>query len=242
MAKPVYAAIKEHLLDAIERGELKPGDQVASENQLALQFGVSRMTARRSLIDLSDAGFLIRTQGIGTFVADTRPMSSILKIRSIDLEIQQRGHVYSNQVLCMETLPATRFQAKSLGLEPDTRIYRSVIVHMENGVPVQLEDRLVNAGLIPDYMDQDFTHITPSAYLSRIAPLTEADHIVEAVMVCQTTAEQLAIETSEPCLKVIRRTFARQGIVSLAELIHPGSRYRLGGHLDFTARGAIWAA
>jgi GntR family histidine utilization transcriptional repressor len=234
MTKPVYAAIKEHLLEAIEQGDLKPGDQVASENQLALQFGVSRMTARRSLIDLSDAGFVIRTQGVGTFVADTRPMSSLLKIRSIDLEIKARGHVYTSEVLRLESVPATDFQAKSLGLEPDAEIYRSVIVHKENGLPVQLEDRLVNAVLIPDYIRQDFTHMTPSAYLSRIAPLTEADHIVEAVTVSAAIAAQLSIEISEPCLKVSRRTFARRGIVSLAELIHPGSRYRLGGHLDFT--------
>jgi len=39
-----------------------------------------------------DEGILMRSQGIGTFVSDSRPMSSMLEIKSIRDEIEQRGH------------------------------------------------------------------------------------------------------------------------------------------------------
>ncbi len=96
MAQPRYAQIKSHLLQQIEQGELPPGTKVASENRLSEQFGVSRMTAKRALDDLADAGFLIRSQGLGTFVADSRPMSSMLQIRNIADEIRERGHQCQN--------------------------------------------------------------------------------------------------------------------------------------------------
>ncbi len=54
------------------------------------------------------------------------------------------------------------------------------MVHYENEVPVQIEDRCVNAAVVPDYLHQDYTATTPHDYLSLIAPLTEGEHIVEA--------------------------------------------------------------
>ncbi|STV77196.1 Histidine utilization repressor [Klebsiella michiganensis] len=50
----------------------------------------------------------------------------------------------------------------------------------------KIEDRCVNASVVPDYLRQDYTATTPHDYLSLIAPLTEGEHIVEAV---QATAE-----------------------------------------------------
>ncbi len=56
---------------------------------------------------------------------------------------------------------------------------------------------------------------------------------VEAVIVNQKISTLLQIEQNQPCLKISRRTFSAKGIVSYAQLYHPGNRYRIGGHLDF---------
>lgn len=71
---------------------------------------------------------------------------------------------------------------------------------------MQIEDRCVNAAVVPDYLHQDYTATTPHDYLSLIAPLTEGEHIVEAV---QATAEECAllhIHAHDPCLLIRRRT------------------------------------
>ena len=60
--------------------------------------------------------------------------------------------------------------------------------------------------MVPDYLHQDYTATTPHDYLSLIAPLTEGEHIVEAV---QATAEERAllhIHAHDPCLLIRRRT------------------------------------
>ncbi|WP_116365809.1 histidine utilization repressor [Parahaliea mediterranea] len=232
MAIPQYIRIKDAVRRRIEQAELRPGDRVPSENQLVAEFGVSRMTARRALLELADEGLLQRTQGLGSFVADLRPLSSISQIRNIAEEIRQRGHVHSCRVLVLNALPAPAELAAHMGLAAGELLYHSVLVHLENALPLQWESRHVTASLAPDYLQQDFSQTTPSAYLSAVAPLAEADQTVEAVLPAPSVADALAMPGDQPCLKITRRTFSHRGVVSLAELLHPGDRYRLGSHID----------
>ena len=231
--QPRFVQIKSDILEQIESGVMKPGDRVSSENQLAEQFSVSRMTARRALTELVDEGILMRSQGIGTFVSDHRPMGSMLAIRSINEEIVQRGHQYTNTVLVKERISCNEQQSAWFGVDVGSPLFHTRVVHLENNLPVQLEDRLVNPERAPDYLSQDFSAQTANQYLTRVAPLTEADHVVEAINPTREIAAQLQIPISQPCLRISRRTSSAKGIVSFALLYHPGNRYRIGGHLDF---------
>ncbi|MCV2883750.1 histidine utilization repressor [Aestuariibacter sp. AA17] len=231
--QPRFTQIKSAIMEQIEQNEMKSGDQVPSENQLAEQFGVSRMTARRALTELVDEGILMRSQGLGTFVSDHRPMSSMLAIKSINEEIRQRGHRYHCDVIHKAAVTGSEQACSWLGVPAQTTLFHTLIVHFENAQPVQLESRWVNPQFAPDYLKQDFNSVTANQYLSAIAPLTQADHIVEATLPDSESASLLNISTRQPCLKVSRRTFSAKGIVSYANLLHPGNRYRLGGHLDF---------
>lgn len=231
--QPRFVKIKSKLLEQIESGQLMPGDQVPSENQLAEAFSVSRMTARRALSDLVSEGILLRSQGLGTFVADHRPMSSMLEIKSINEEISQRGHAYTNKMISIETILANEQQSALLDVKAQSKVFHSKIVHMENAVAVQLEDRLVNPLWAPEYLLQNFGQITANQYLSKVAPLTQADHSIEAILPPAEVAELLNISSHQPCLQVSRRTYSAKGVVSYALLTHPGNRYRMGGHLDF---------
>lgn len=230
---PRFVQIKKALLDSIDSGRMRPGDQVASENQLALEHGVSRMTARKALSELVQEGILMRSQGIGTFVCDHRPMSSMLTITPIDQEVKLRGHQYTNQVLCVEAIAASEQQAAWLGVAAHSRIFHSCLIHFENHRPIQFEERLVNPRWAPDYLLQDFHQTSANQYLNQVAPLTEADHIVEAILAPKEIQHHLKLDEQHPCLLISRRTFSAKGIVSFVQLYHPGDRYRIGGHLDF---------
>ena len=242
MSAPKFLQIKQHIVSKVEGGRWLPGDPVPSENQLAEQFSVSRMTARRALTELTEAGVLARSQGAGTFVADQLPTGSLLEIRNIADEIRQRGHEHSAQVMALETRLVDESQLPQLGFSGE--VFFSRVLHCENDQPLQLEERYVNPALVPEYLAQDFTLQTPNAYLNEVCPLSEADHWVEAVLLSGQKAKWLAMDKTQPCLKVTRRTFGRvkptnkrtnkskTGVVSFALLYHPGSRYRLGGHLQ----------
>lgn len=135
-------------------------------------------------------------------------------MRSIAEEIASRRHQHRCEVLLLEETQADLIQAAALNVAAGTRIFHSLMVHFENDVPVQIEDRCVNATVVPDYLRQDYTATTPHDYLSLIAPLTEGEHIVEAV---QATAEERAllhIHPHDPCLLIRRRTWSTTHIVS----------------------------
>jgi len=228
-----YTIIKQYIRENIESGEWPQNAKVPSENELTVQFNVSRMTARRALQELTEQGILVRSQGAGTFVATFKSQSSLLEIRNISDEISERGHQHQSKQLLLRSVAVTEELAILLNLQNNEHVYYSEILHFENDEAIQLEQRYVNASLVPEYLLQDFTTITPHEYLSSVAPLTEATHEIEAVLASSAICLQLDIETNLPCLQVKRRTWSKQGVVSVAILTSPGDKYRLGSHLVF---------
>jgi len=228
--KPRYQQLKDMILGQISSGKLRPHDRVPSENELVEATGVSRMTANRALRELTDEGYVERIAGLGTFVTDLKAASHLLEVRSIASEIEARGHRHTARVISLREQPADPDQARALDVEPMTPVYRVRIVHNENGTPIQLEDRTILPAFAPELLAQDFGSITPSAYLSDIAPLQEAEHVVKAVQPSADVQKALDMDGDEPCLLVVRRTWAGGRPVTYGRLYHPGSRFELTGH------------
>jgi GntR family histidine utilization transcriptional repressor len=229
VVKPRYQQLKEMIIERISSGDLKPLDRVPSENELVASMNVSRMTANRALRELNDEGYVERIAGRGTFVADLRARSHALEVHNIADEIAQRGHVHSSKVLRASRQRARGEMARALHVAQGTDVFHLLLVHFENKVPVQLEDRHVLASFAPDCLQQDFSRITPSAYLTGISPLAEAEQIVRASNPNAAVRQQLQMGKTEPCLVVLRRTWSLDRPVTLARLHHPGSRYELSG-------------
>jgi GntR family transcriptional regulator, histidine utilization repressor len=228
--KPRYRQLQDAIIERISDGELRPGDRVPSENELALSAGVSRMTANRALRELTDKGFVERIAGRGTFVAEFRAQSHVREIQNIADEIAARGHRHSTDVVRCEKAPAPGDVARALHVSAGAGIFHLLLVHRENGTPIQVEDRYVLADFAPAILDQDFATTTPSAYLTAVMPFAEAEQVVRAQLPDRQIAKLLGIGTHEPVLVVIRRTWANGQAVTFARLQHPGSRYELTGH------------
>jgi GntR family histidine utilization transcriptional repressor len=179
---------------------------------------------------LNDEGYVERVAGRGTFVSDYRSQSHLLEVHNIADEIVLRGRTHSSQVIRQSLQHARGEVAKALHVEQGTEVFHLLLVHFENGTPIQLEDRHVVASFAPDCLQQDFEIVTPSAYLTSIAPLQEADQVVRASMPNGAVQKHLGAGENEPCLVVIRRTWSRGRPVTFARLHHPGSRYELTGH------------
>ena len=227
--QPLYLQVKRHILDNIGSGKWGTSMRVPSENDIVKSFGVSRMTANRALRELRDEGVLVRVAGVGSFVADQHAHAHPLEIRGIADEIRRRGHVHRAEIVSLERIRAAAELAADFGIAPRSELYCSVIVHFENDRPIQLEDRYVLPKLAPDYLKVDFTLTTPYDYLIKVAPLQEAEHLLRAVMPDDRTRKHLAMQSNEPCLLMIRRTWTAGQIASVARLYYPGSRYEMSG-------------
>jgi GntR family histidine utilization transcriptional repressor len=230
LVKPRYQQLKDLIIGRISNGDLRPQDRVPSENDLVESMNVSRMTANRALRELTDEGYVDRIAGRGTFVSDFRARSHVLEVQNIADEITRRGHTHSCEVVRQSRQHARGEIARALDVEQGTDVFHLLLVHFENANPVQVEDRYVVADFAPECIEQDFRTVTPSAYLTAISPLQEAEQVVRATLPNAAVRQQLQMTDNEPSLVVIRRTWSHGRPVTFARLHHPGSRYELTGH------------
>jgi GntR family histidine utilization transcriptional repressor len=228
----LYRRAKDFVQGKLSTGEWKPGDLIPSENRLVQELGMSRMTVNRALRELTEEGHLVRVSGVGTFVAESKPQSNLLRITNIADEIIARGHRYSCQVLHLGREAASMSVAAALSLSTGSSVFHLICVHSEEGVPVQLEDRYVNPELVPEFLSQQFgEQLQPARYLLQVIRADEMEHIVEACHPSADESRQLHVESNEPCLMLMRRTWSSGRIVTYVRLLHPSSRYRLGSRL-----------
>jgi GntR family histidine utilization transcriptional repressor len=227
---PIYARLKIAILDNINSSTWVPEQRLPSEAEMVNALGVSRMTINRALRELTADGALTRQQGVGTFVAAKKAHSALFEVHNIAQEIADRGHEHTTIVVELQSVRSNTEQALQLGTPTGEMIFKSTLIHFENQQPIQLEQRIVNAALAPNYGEQDFTKLTPFAYLNKVAPITEGEHLVEAVVPNTTEAKQLTIHSNQPCLQIKRRTWSGQTIVTSARLLSPGHLFQLFGH------------
>lgn len=231
-AVPIYEQVKAFVKGHISSGQWRPGDPVPSESALSQKFGVARMTANRALRELMAEGLVTRVRGSGTRVAELHRISSRLTIRDIHEEMAERGHLHSTRVLLVAQERASAGVARSLGLNTGAKVFHTVLTHLENGVPLQYEDRYVNPAAAPDYLAVDFTQTSPTHHLLAHAPLTEASYNIEACLPSVEEAKALGVKRSSPCLAMTRRTVSGTNVASLARLVYPAGLYSFAGQFQ----------
>ncbi len=224
--RPLYQRIKDHVVGHIDAGDWRPGDRVPPESALVRQMGASRMTVNRAIRELVQEGLLRRVQGSGTFVIEPPAPADLLELRSIAEEIRETGHQHSARLIELAAEPAAERVAATMELKPGTEVFHSILLHLADGAPVQVEDRIVNPACAPDYMSLDFSAVTPNQYLMEAAPLSEVEHVVEAVLPEPEVRKLLEIRAGEPCIRLHRRTWSRGRVASSATLTYPGAGHR----------------
>jgi GntR family histidine utilization transcriptional repressor len=224
-----YLQVKRFILEQISGGALRAGARVPSENELVRELDVARMTANRALRELAADGVLIRVAGVGTFVAEQRVHAHPLEVRNIADEIRTRGHEHAARVVSLSSISAPRELAERCGISPGAKLDHSLLIHFEDGIPLQVEDRYVNPTVVPGYLRNDFSRTTPHEFLMQAAPLQRAEHTVRAIVPEGRIRRMLKLEAGDACLLIRRRTWAAGRIASVADLYHPGSRYELAG-------------
>ncbi len=227
-----YAQVKQHLKDGLASGRWAPGELMPSEAELVATFGVSRMTVNRALRELQAEGMVLRTQGVGTFAAPLHRVSSTLTISDVHDEIVARGHRHEARVHLQRTERAGAALAAQLGLAEGAEVFHVLIVHLEDGLPLQCEDRYVNPAEAPAFLQADFSRLTPTHVLFETTALWKAQYQVDAARPTAQEARLLGVAADEPCLVVVRRTFSRRAPITIARLVHPGRRYSLQGEFE----------
>ena len=98
---PAYQIIYNDLLKKIDKGNYEPAVPIPSENELAVKFNVSRMTARKSVDMLVAQGYLFRHKGKGTFITGRRNL--VRDDISLSARLNAQGLRTYSEVILFET-------------------------------------------------------------------------------------------------------------------------------------------
>ena len=212
----------------IESGQLKPGDSVNSERELARLHGVSLMTARHGLSVLEHEGFVVRRPGAGTFVGP--PKIHFNKLASFTEEMASRGLPVKTKVLSFDVVATEQEAVARLALASDTRVIRFERLRFGGNEPFALETCYLCA--------DDFAGLTRGAVergsLFSILKydygidLGYSDEEIDATSPSLSSARSLRLTAGVPALRirqVIYSTKSRPVMYVLG--LYRSDRYRL---------------
>jgi GntR family histidine utilization transcriptional repressor len=231
-AQPLYQQIKESILDKIRSGSWMPGLKIPSEHNLVADLGISRMTVHRALRELTRDGYLDRVHGLGTFVSEPPSVASLIELRNIADEIQSQGKTHRAKLHTLRETTASKDIAKRMEIKPGTRVFHIILIHYQDEIPIQIENRYLNPAWAPEFMQVDFEHTTPGEYLIQLFQPDEMEHVVQAILPDKPMCKMLAIDATEPCLRMQRRTWKQGAVVTLVTFTYPGSRYDLAARYN----------
>jgi DNA-binding GntR family transcriptional regulator len=222
MAK--YPLIKTTLKDRLLGGHYVEGLPLPSEPQLAREFEVSRMTARRAIDELEREGFVYRVQGAGTFPTGKRFRQGMFRVRPFKEWARHPDH------------RTTVLRAMQIGATPEL----AAILQIESGDPVifvhrlrtageealVVEKRYINAALAPTLLDHHLgAESIHEVMITLGVPLTRVEQNLEAVNLRQEEADLLRVPIGTAAFLLRRTTYSGQQRVSYVNYWVRGDRY-----------------
>ena len=197
----LYVQIRETLRQQIKSGQLEPGQKLPAEDELAAQFGVSRMTVRQGISDLIDEGVLYRRRGVGTFVAQFHVERDHNKLTNFLETAQAAGFAAEVRLLSREVVPARMTVAKALALQETEPVIRIQTLRLANGMPITVYDEYVPYRLYPQLLQEDLRSRPAWQILeSHGYTIKRAVQRIEARLADPDIAGLLEIEENSPIL------------------------------------------
>jgi GntR family transcriptional regulator len=233
---PLYMQLKTILASQIDRGELKPHQQLPSERQLCRSFGISRMTVRHALYALAQVGFVYTQPGKGIFVADPRLSLNVrVSLAGWSEDVRRSGASPSSILLQACLSQATTEQAKALHVDEGEELVKIERLRMVDKVPLALQTAYLPHRLCPgllqhDLATQSLIRILGKEYGLR---LERAEETVRAMLANPKERGLLGLSDPAPVLSTERTTYLDTGeAIEFSQGTFCGEWYRLKFGLD----------
>jgi DNA-binding GntR family transcriptional regulator len=134
---PLWFQAAQQLEAAIDRGDLRPGQRLDNEVELAGRFGLSRPTLRKAIEQLVGQGLLVRKRGVGTQVVQSQVKRPV-ELSSLFDDLAGAGRVPSTVVLSCREVPADEAVAAALGLTVGDSVLAVERLRSADGEPLAI--------------------------------------------------------------------------------------------------------
>lgn len=222
---PLYLQLLDRLVHMVETGEMRPGDKIPSERELADLLSVSRITARQAIKTMLESGLIYREQGRGTFVAEPR-LRGLRGFTSFTEDMRERGLNPRSQVLKQELVHPDEVLQRVLKLAQGEQALHLVRLRLADDQPMALQSSFIPCHVAPglekeDLTDKSLFEVLKSKYY--LYPTwTEAE--VQALPSSSEEQRWLNMKPNEPVLVVRGLTFNESfEIVESVRTAYPGN-------------------
>lgn len=206
---PKYYQLVEILREQILSGELRPNDQLPTEESLCREYGVSRGTVRRAFTTLTYEGLIRAEQGRGTFVKIVKPRLASFSLADFeeDMRLQQREP--GTRLLAASVSPATSEVARRLDLAAGEPVIYIARLRLADGQPVIHETRHLAQALCPDLIRDDLENQSIHWLLIHKyhLPMIRTTHTIEVHLLEPEEADLLQVEPGTAAFFVDRLTY-----------------------------------
>jgi DNA-binding GntR family transcriptional regulator len=233
---PKYLQIAAYLRDQIVRGDLRPGDEVPSERELATSWSVARLTAARALEVLRVQGLVVARQGAGTYVRDP---GAVPRARERYERAHELGGMYGVaekvEFLATHVTDAEPHVLEALQLPESSQVIRRCrLLRGPSNRPIELSTSWFDAALAeraPGLLTPERLPGGTAKYLAEIThrPAAYGRDKVAARLATQWEREQL--DLGEPAAVLAYRLIVLTGDdrpIQCDEAIYPPEQWTLG--------------
>ncbi len=208
---PRYLQLSRHIGRAITEGTLHEGQQLPAERDLAELADVSRVTVRKAVAELVEAGLIEQRRGAGSFVMGSAPKTeqSLSTLVSFTENMQARGRVSTSRVLDRGLFPPSPDEIMALGLSPSVSVARIERLRSADDTPMAIERSSLPSDILPD---PEAVETSLYAVLRRRgqAP-SRAIQRVTAVNVKGADAQLLCLPENTAILQIDRTAYLENG-------------------------------
>jgi GntR family transcriptional regulator len=223
------------LSESIQKRQFKPGDQLPSVEQLAIDLGVGRSTVREGLRLLQARGLVEIIHGVGTFVRQERITRTLGVIVSFSSTIVERGMHPRSEVLQQEVQPADDETAAKMHIQAGERINVLKRLRFADDIPMALETSISIYARFPDVVDQDWNgeaSLYKFLYERYQARPHTSDQTVQAVASARPQSQHLLTPLKSPVLVVETIAYDEGGLpFEYGRSYYRADRYEYRVHL-----------
>lgn len=229
-----YRMLARHLREGIQSGRLPYQQKLPTEEQLAAQFQVSRITVRQALTLLEQQSYIHKMQGKGSYVIWQQTQMQLNSLQGFSEEMRSKGLVPTTKLLDVGLTDADEAVAAQLQITPGQPVYRVVRLRVASSVPMCIEALHVSQQMCPDLDKQTLNRSIYDIFTKTYGyTLRYADQEMEAGQVCKEDAVHLEIAQGAPVLLTRRTTYLDDG--RPLEYVHStyrGDRYKITARLE----------
>ncbi len=208
---PIYIQIHDDIKRKIEENIWKVGDRIPSERELSLHFGVSRMTLRQAIQNLSDEGILERKVGSGTYVANRKVQEKMTGTTSFTEIMLSQGRQPSSKVTSYFVTSPSSSEIEKLALSEKQLVLRMERIRYADGIPICFELASIPETLINQFTKESITNSFYRILEDEGFKIGGANQTISATEASEKIAEFLNIKRGDAVLRLRQVSFFDDG-------------------------------